>query len=460
MKNNYTQQDISQFLNSFKALPDFYKFEKVHQLVYNPDARARHSIKINYKPLKFIMMTSITVLSFTALMFWLGQGKPIQGTVQPTNLQIDSTYKGSEEGSIKGKKIQPVRYETTGSTVSVANSNHNMGSGLSYHKKSDSRLSFLKGFPGEPVISAEMGMSSDSHHVSKQLYRNASGNEFADPVKSGNASIIDGIHFIELSKPELQRLGFRFDDNRITIITDAWMIFLSREIEGCSFLRNSQVGAEGTGFPVASGNSDISANPPIQLVFMSDEMGFQRIQWKSNSDDQEKFTQEYFLKKIQFLIPVLIRQNDYPYLTDGNRIFWFEPSQALFDSLPANIGKQIKQEYACIADDTSEEKRNLSTSCTYFEACKSTLETSNLSLYPNPASLSVNIAFNLSEEVKGSISLVSIGGVQLKYMVPATTFNQGSNVFTIDVSDIDPGMYLVLLSTSKGFKTQRLIIQR
>ena len=70
MERSFTQQDIDRFLSNFRNLSNPYKIEKVHQLLNNPHARARYTVKLNYKPFIFLIMTSVVILVLSALFIW------------------------------------------------------------------------------------------------------------------------------------------------------------------------------------------------------------------------------------------------------------------------------------------------------------------------------------------------------------------------------------------------------
>jgi hypothetical protein len=70
MEKSFTQQDIEKFLSDFRNLSNPYKIEKVHQLLNNPHAKAKYSVKLNYKPFNFIIMTSVFILGLSALIIW------------------------------------------------------------------------------------------------------------------------------------------------------------------------------------------------------------------------------------------------------------------------------------------------------------------------------------------------------------------------------------------------------
>jgi hypothetical protein len=283
-----------------------------------------------------------------------------------------------------------------------------------------------------------------------------------DLVKYEAKSITEGLRLIELSKSELQKLGFVFKEKEINYCIDLFEINLFTEGQGITMHEGNdtiQIAAETLKF---SNNDSVNktGNSQIKLVYLSNEFGEHNVQWIGPDDAREKNSFEYFQQRTQFLVPVYLRKSVYPKQLYQDQIFWFEPSMALFDAMPESIGQQLKREYIYITTGNKGTQKDLSTTCIYFEACKSTFDMEEFRIYPNPAAASATIDFNIPVSSTGFISLVSISGTQLKYLVPSTTFSQGINSFAIDVSDVPSGIYLVFISTDNGFKKQRLIINR
>ena len=54
----------------------------------------------------------------------------------------------------------------------------------------------------------------------------------------------------------------------------------------------------------------------------------------------------------------------------------------------------------------------------------------------------------------------SILGSQVKIVLSETTFPEGHNNYNLDLSGINPGIYLISIQSDKGIKTQRLIISQ
>lgn len=157
------------------------------------------------------------------------------------------------------------------------------------------------------------------------------------------------------------------------------------------------------------------------------------------------------------LIPIKINFAQFSFFEKQNKeeyLFWYKPTPKFFELLPDYIRFSLKNEYDAIIDNKTE----TASSCTYFEVCKSTLQINKYSVYPNPASKMLNIEFTLSEEIEGSFHLIDLGGNPVQTFLSASILQQGVNTFTFEIKDIAPGIYILMLQTNKGFRTQRLIV--
>ena len=262
-------------------------------------------------------------------------------------------------------------------------------------------------------------------------------------------TILDNISFIELSEKELIPLGFKITNEGI---------FYQINLENAKVNLSLEKG----GVAGVSVNNQIKNPEPDKIIlsFLSDRYGMQRLKWSTGNDDKDRMKTKHFLDKAQLLVPIIIRQSSFPEILQEDQVIWFEPSEELFDALPETIGNQLRKEYNYLTAPNEEARRYLSTSCTFFEACKSTLQVNNLKLMPNPASYTTTISFEGLEEAPGTISLVNLSGNLVKVLVANETFKKGTNSFQFDLSGIGAGIYLISINTDKGFKTQRLVITR
>lgn len=166
-----------------------------------------------------------------------------------------------------------------------------------------------------------------------------------------------------------------------------------------------------------------------------------------------------FANNIQTLIPIKIPLKEMLGF-EFDRIAWYYPNDEFFDALPTEVSNNWRNEYQAIINlNTTDLKSQYGTTCTYFEACKSNLELDDFKVYPNPAKSNISIEFELTESLKGKISLINISGYEVKTIIN-TEFVKGNNLFNVDLSDIPPGIYIISIITDKGFKTQRIIVSQ
>ncbi len=103
MKKEYTNNDIERFFEAGKSLEPIIDNNKVHQIINSPTAKAR--LRGNkFKPLNFIIMTSITAIIISAILFWPVKNTPtttIENTYTPLKQQVtpQANTTQSEESS-------------------------------------------------------------------------------------------------------------------------------------------------------------------------------------------------------------------------------------------------------------------------------------------------------------------------------------------------------------------------
>lgn len=79
-----------------------------------------------------------------------------------------------------------------------------------------------------------------------------------------------------------------------------------------------------------------------------------------------------------------------------------------------------------------------------------------IKVYPNPASEASTILIQNSEEALYRIHLYALNG-QLIQVIYEGTLSVGQNQFTVDLTDIDPGQYLVSVASEKQKETKKLV---
>jgi hypothetical protein len=577
MKRSFTQEDIDRFLKDFKCLQNPYELEKVHQLLNNPNATARHTVKLNYKPFNFIIMTSAIVIGLSALLFWSGQNK----TVDSNAFKIPDTGKEVLSDTVLSSSVS--NHSKNRNNVIIAESAAKpeilpnvvidpglSGEGLSIIKDGDLNTSTTKRqemplftimknerdstlrlntincqWPGDTIIDkhlllldltdsdlknigiARNGSSMFYHNIIEGKYdleisyhpdlipvedrvttynrfyvlyitnsdfepletgafyssmdtlfpvklNNSGGNilwltpdeklfsllpehynylnstyknlvclkkkypnrTFTNYLEDGKDRVLDPVNVLRLGKADLQKIGIRIDEESVIIQT----------INKNYTLKICKAGSYSTG-------NDMDSNifPPNPFpVIMTDTLGRQvYISGRS-------FKKDSISKYLNILVPVRINFHDFVSTSKEVIICWYYPAEDFLKALPGNMGTGIKSEVLDIRNGSG----GSTSSCNYFEACKSSIRLDDFKLYPNPANNSVTVEFQNSEEIIGSISIVNMAGLKLRELLPKTSFLTGYNSYNLNLAGISSGIYLISVNTQKGFKTQRLIIAR
>jgi hypothetical protein len=591
MEKTYTQQDIEKFLSNFRDLTIPYKIEKVHQLLNNPHAKARYSVKLNYKPFNFIIMTSAFVLGLSALIFWSNPktsntdeistsnktgvvrevvldsnlnskrttdlNKPIvdnptiekNGTPESdiaTKVTTDSYFPREVTTDLNQPKLEkpninkmddpkndniPVQsvtdndqkayntlpvYKTESCvwspdtvvdkklllvelsdkelrTIGIARK----GAATFYHNIIEgqydmSLTSHPDLIPGEERITTYnkyfVAYTTNSHfepdgsgdfyssmdtlvpvltnnqtgqifwftpHDSffnslperysylRSTYKNLiclkkkyPKRTFTNYLGSGAERVLDPVNVLIFNKEQLRKIGVLIDDECVIFQT----LNKNYTLKICKHGRYS-----------VGNDDDSNVFPPNPYpVIMTDTLG-RRLYMEGSILNRDTVS-----KIMNILIPVRINLNEIVPPNQEVIICWYYPTQEFLDALPQKVGAELQSELNSVISGS----KKSSTFCNYFETCKSSLKLNNFKLYPNPASSTVTIEFENSEEIIGSISIVNMAGLKLRELLPGTTFLSGHNSYQMNLSGINSGIYLILVSTNKGFKTQRLIVSQ
>jgi len=79
--------------------------------------------------------------------------------------------------------------------------------------------------------------------------------------------------------------------------------------------------------------------------------------------------------------------------------------------------------------------------------------------FPNPASTTTNMNLTLQRNTNVSISLVNILGQSIKEF-PSRNLSAGNNPITIDVSDLNSGIYYCSVKAGDERITKKIIVQK
>ncbi len=81
----------------------------------------------------------------------------------------------------------------------------------------------------------------------------------------------------------------------------------------------------------------------------------------------------------------------------------------------------------------------------------------DLTVYPNPASNAIHVRFSLDEASAVNCRLTDLAGKILR--TEAIPAESGENSYTIDVSSLSSGFYMLEMSTSKGKAVRKVMVQ-
>lgn len=83
---------------------------------------------------------------------------------------------------------------------------------------------------------------------------------------------------------------------------------------------------------------------------------------------------------------------------------------------------------------------------------------SGINLFPNPANDKVQLDFNAAASFNANLSITDLSG-KLTKSFGQVSVNKGSNLIAADISDLKPGIYLMLLEGQQGRTAQRFIVK-
>ena len=590
MAKSLTQQDIEKFLIDFRKLSNPYKIEKVHQLLNNPNAKARYPVKLNYKPFNFIIMTSVFILGLSALLIWSNPQKAKIDEISTsdksgvvTEVVADSDFSPKRTTDLNKPKIDNLTIKTKVNTKSEVFTEVTKDSYLNQEVTTDLNRPKVE----NPTIKTEVALKNDYSNPPQsvadndpKVYNTLPEHQTESCVWSPDTIIDKKKLLLELSDKELKTIGIARkglatyyhniitgqydwaitshtdlipDEERITtfnkffvactsnsqfepdgsgnfyssmdtlipvIINDQagqifWftphesffnllperysylratyknLICLKKKYPKRTFTNYIGTGTERILDPINVLNLNKDELQKIGVLIDNECVIFQTINKKytlkickqgtysvGNDEDSNVFPpnpypvimtdtlgrrlyvqgsiliRDTVSKIMNILVPVRINLNKIVPPDQEVIICWYYPTQEFLDALPEKIGPKLKSELNSVIGSS----KGSSTSCNYFEVCKSSLKLDNFRLYPNPASSSVTIEFENSEEIIGSISIVNMAGLRLRELVPNTTFLSGHNSYQMYLSGINSGIYLISVNTKRGFKTQRLIV--
>lgn len=141
-------------------------------------------------------------------------------------------------------------------------------------------------------------------------------------------------------------------------------------------------------------------------------------------------------------------------------IFWFEPTEELFQRLPDSIANELRKEYQ-VNVLKLEETKGETVSCKYFQSyCTPIPGIGEINLYPNPANNAINANIPFTEDTKLKIQVVDLSGKQAGIQKSVELLGEGERDIPIDISKLNQGMYLMIFTNADGISHSLRFIKR
>lgn len=331
MSKEYTQNEISLFFQHFKKLENSFTIEKVHQIINNPNARARYKVK-NVKPLNLIIMTFLISLSVILTFMFASPGAK-QESISKPDASIDKHEIIVEKDNIlPNVPASKAEDETFGEIIQVNN------------------VSFVD----RPVVKTK-----NANEVSK-----------AELVFSD--TIIDGSKFIlDLTNEELAKLGFKINHYSVyyrNSFNNKKVFYLSTHQNGRFSVRGDSV------------FYNMKDYYPLQTDTIPDNVTMKQLRTIKLNEPDERFPrmnktrrndEEYFKSNHSFyplftttqsgkmkqlfedqdfelvsdtLIPIVIKCSQLDLEIKTDQFFWFTTNDDFYSNLPLRYA-WVKQDF-------------------------------------------------------------------------------------------------------------------
>jgi hypothetical protein len=86
--------------------------------------------------------------------------------------------------------------------------------------------------------------------------------------------------------------------------------------------------------------------------------------------------------------------------------------------------------------------------------------TNSFNVYPNPATQNTNIAFNLIENNKVSLTVIDMLGNVVSVLAHENEFNKGNNTMSLNTANLANGIYYISLDVNGVKETKKLIVTK
>ena len=278
---------------------------------------------------------------------------------------------------------------------------------------------------------------------------------------------IESIEGLKLDRKTLECLGFSFTDSTVDYKYEHkgdWITF---------FFYPSGVGHNSTSLSKFKNLQDslkLIESPPL-LCGVTDYLGKYHLTFSSPFDDTNENGGVDF---IDYCVPIhMVEIDDFQNIEKS--VFWFYPNERFFNCLPDSIAIPMRKEFnyhkkesglvdEIIIEDfvpTKNDEDSEEVSCEYFPSfCEGLPGLDKLNVYPNPSSNRINIEVLISRGKSIDFRIFDLSGRVLIDDLPTKTYQkEGKFKEEMDISSLNPGLYLLVLTDNEGARMTKRIVK-
>ncbi|MCK5741963.1 MAG: T9SS type A sorting domain-containing protein [Chlorobi bacterium] len=197
------------------------------------------------------------------------------------------------------------------------------------------------------------------------------------------------------------------------------------------------------------------------------KIGEEVIRSVENSPIVSEYMTDGNIRNFTELVPVRINLKDFENSVIDNMIFWFYPTDEFIEALPKRYSANLRNEMDIMTiikngDMPVEEAcKGLDHDNSLFDMCRLSSGVLTVeSVYPNPADKAVTLKFNLKENRKVTIRLHDSQGRSVGIVKKYEAVESGINKQSIDISNLRPGVYMLVITTDKSEQVAVRVIKK
>ena len=308
-----------------------------------------------------------------------------------------------------------------------------------------------------------------------------------DPLKSTDSlRMVNSLHTVKLSPEIFRCVGFKIASDTVEYPFKNGERWLAVSVYG-----------KGTRIKIDRGMDSIRANQERVILYFIARFGEDGRTYPMGNafGNQDTYQQD-----LEFCVPVQLDNPNLPPFV-RNAIFWIYPNEVFFGCLPPEIAWPMRMEFNYqkkrmdpdfvplmggsigigggeLAGDTvrlggsigigggtikkgTDVDSTEPVSCVYFtNLCETIPGLDYVNLFPNPATDKVNVDLVLQKAKKIRFRLCDLGGRVISDEEPAENYTEsGRFTHQMDVSKLQSGLYLLVMTDDEGAKLTRRFVK-